>query len=38
MMLVAADGLDFVLFVVIDQVRWWSQEVFSVLHCFNVWG
>jgi len=38
MMSVAADGLDFILFVVIDKVRWWSGVVFSVLGCFNVWS
>jgi hypothetical protein len=38
MMSVASNGLDLVLFFVIDKVRWWSGEVFSVLFCFNIWG
>jgi len=35
---VATDGLDFVLFLVVDKVRWWSGEVFSVFFCFDVRG
>ena len=35
---VVPDGLDLVLFYVIDKVRWWSGEVFSVFFCFDVWG
>jgi len=36
--LVALDGLDLVLFIVIDEVRWWMGEVFSMFYCFNIWG
>jgi len=35
---VAANGLDLVLFFVVDKVRWWSGEVFSVFFCFDIWG
>jgi len=35
---VASDGLDLVLFFVIDKVRWGSQEVFSVFFCFYIRG
>ncbi len=35
---VAADGLDLVLFIIINQVRWWSGVVFAVFICFDVWG
>ena len=35
---VAADGLDLVLFFVVDKVRWRSREVFSVFFCFYVRG
>ncbi len=38
MMLVVTDGLDFVLFVIIDKVRWWSGVVFSVFDCFDIWS
>jgi hypothetical protein len=38
MMLVVPDGLNFVLFFVIDKVRWGSGIVFSVFFCFNEWG
>ena len=38
MILVVADGLDFVLFVIIDKVRWGPGVVFSVLNCFDIWG
>ena len=33
---VVMDGLDFILFVVIDEVRWWPQEVFAVFYCFDI--
>jgi hypothetical protein len=35
---VAPDGLDFVLFFVVDKVRWGSGVVFSVFFCFDEWG
>jgi hypothetical protein len=38
MMSVASEGLNFILFFIVDKVRWWSGEVFSVFFCFNVWG
>ena len=38
MMSVAPDGLDFVLFFVVDKVRWGSGVVFSVFFCFDEWG
>ncbi len=38
MMLVASDGLDLVLFVVVDEVRWGPQELFAMFNCLNVWG
>ena len=36
--LVASDGLDFILFFVVDKVRWGPGIVFSVFFCFNEWG
>jgi hypothetical protein len=33
-MSVALDGLDLVLFFVVDKVRWGPREVFSVFFCF----
>jgi hypothetical protein len=38
MTLVAAEGLDFILFFIVDKVRWWLGEVFSMFFCFNIWG
>jgi hypothetical protein len=35
---VASDGLDLVLFFVVDKVRWGSREVFSVFFCLYVRG
>ena len=35
---VASDGLDFVLFFVVDKVRWWPRVVLSVFFCFDEWG
>jgi hypothetical protein len=35
---VASDGLDFVLFFVVDKVRWWSRVVLPVFFCFDEWG
>ena len=38
MMLVVPNGLDFVLFFVVDKVRWGSGIVFSMFFCFDKWG
>ena len=38
LMSVASDGLDLVLFFIVDKVRWGSREVFSVFFCFYVRG
>ncbi len=38
MMLVAADGLDLILFSTSHEVRWWMGVVFSVFFCFAIWG
>ncbi len=38
MMLVITDGLDFVLFIIINEVRWWLGVVFAVFARFDVWG
>ena len=38
MMLVALDGLDLVLFFVVDKVRWGPREVSSVFFCLYVRG
>ena len=35
---VAPYGLDFVLFFIVDKVRWWSGVVLTVLFCFDIWG
>jgi hypothetical protein len=35
---VASDGLDLILFFIVDEVRWGSQEVFSVFFCLYVRG
>ena len=35
---VALDGLNLILFLVIDKVRWGSREVFSVFFCLYVRG
>jgi len=37
-MLVAADGLDFILFCVPHEVRRGPGVVFSVFFCFAIWG
>jgi len=37
-MSVALDGLNFVLFFVINKVRWGPQVVFSIFFCFNIRG
>jgi len=37
-MSVAVDGLDLVLFNVIHKIWRWSQVVFSVFPCFDIWG
>ena len=38
LMSVAMDGLNFILFIAIYQVRWWLGEVFSMFYCFDIWG
>jgi len=38
MMLVAPDGLDLVLFSVVDKVRWGPQVVLAMFFCLHVWG
>ena len=38
MTLVASYGLDFVLFFVINKVRWRSRVVLAVFFCFGVWS
>jgi len=38
MMSVASDGLNLVLFFVVDEVRWGPREVFSVFFCLHVRG
>jgi len=30
------DLLHFILFLIIDQVRWWPGEVWAVCHCFVI--
>ncbi len=35
---VALDGLDLVLFVIVDEVRWGPRELFTMFNCLNVWG
>jgi hypothetical protein len=35
---VASDGLDLILFFIVDKVRWGSREVFSVFFCLYVRG
>src|SRR6266851_645864 len=35
---VASDGLDFVLFLIIDKVRWRPRVVFSVFFCLHIGG
>ena len=37
-MSVALDGLDLVLFFVVDKVRWGSREVFSIFFCLYIRG
>jgi len=38
MMLVAADGLNLILFIIINEVRWWSGVVFAMFARFDMWG
>ena len=38
MVLVISDLFHFILFFIIDQVRWGSGIVWSMGICFNVWG
>ncbi len=38
MMLVAADGLNLILFIIINEVRWWSGVVFTVFTRFDIRG
>ena len=38
MILVAADGLDLVLFSASHEVRWWPGVVFSMFFCFAIRG
>ena len=38
MTLVASEGLDLVLFLVVDKVRWGPRIVFSVFFCLHEWG
>jgi hypothetical protein len=38
LMSVASDGLNLVLFFVVDKVRWGSREVFSVFFRFYIRG
>ena len=38
MTLVALDGLDFVLFSVVDKVRWGPRIVLPVFFCLHKWG
>jgi len=35
---VASDGLDLILFFIVDKVRWGSREVFSIFFCLYVRG
>ena len=35
---VAPDGLDFILFLVIDMVRWGPRIVLSMFFCLHIWG
>ncbi len=35
---VAPDGLDLILFLVVDKVRWGSGVVFPVFFCLYEWG
>ena len=35
---VASDGLDFILFSVVDKVRWGLGIVFSMFFCLHKWG
>ncbi len=35
---VASDGLDFILFLVVNKVRWGPRVVFSVFLRLYVWG
>jgi hypothetical protein len=36
--LVALNGLDFVLFFASDEVGWWSRIIGAMLFCFYIWG
>ena len=38
MTLVASDGLNLVLFSVVDKVRWGSRIVLSMFFCLHKWG
>ena len=38
MMSMITDGLNLVLLIIIDEVRWWTGVVFSMFICFDVWG
>src|SRR6266851_7407350 len=38
MTLVAPDGLDLVLFSVVDEVRWGSRIVLAMFFCLYKWG
>ena len=38
MMSVIVDGLDLVLFIVINEVRWWLGIVFAMFTRFDVWS
>ena len=38
MTLVASDGLDFVLFSVVDKVRWGPGIVLPMFFCLHKWG
>ena len=38
MMLVASDGLDFVLFFASHKVREQLQVVCTMFNCFDIWG
>ena len=37
MMLVVDNTLHFILLFTINQVRWWSGEIWSVCCCFLIW-
>jgi hypothetical protein len=33
-----SDGLHFVFRFSINEIRWWSREVWTVGTCFDIWG